>query len=45
MHQVAGDCADDERQADADGEGDGEAGYVDGGNQQQVGDVEDGAAA
>ncbi len=42
--EVTGNRADDQRQADADGEGDSEAGHIDGGDQQQVGDVEDDTA-
>ncbi len=40
---VAADRADDQRQADADGEGYGEARDVDGGDKEQVGDIEDDA--
>jgi hypothetical protein len=41
VEQIAGDCADDQRQSDADREGYSEAGDVDGGNKEQIGDVED----
>ena len=44
VEQVAGNRADDQRQADADREGDGEAGYIDGGDKKKVGDVEDHSA-
>ena len=41
---VVGDHAEDQRQADADREGDGHAGDVDGGDEQDVRQVEDDAA-
>ncbi len=44
-HEVTGNCADDQGEADADWEGNGESGDVDGRDEEQVGNVEDDSAA